>query len=166
MLDIEFVSEIAVGYLHGVQNKKVTLDTWYESYEEEFESQSEVEQVFNIVLGEIHGFFPEIAETRWRKKSDFYSLFLVLSERENLLPLSREMRTGLRETLEVFARDVDRFVRNPDESDDVNRSVRRYAAAVERAVSDLANRRARRDELRILFNEQLEDPALVVAQLP
>jgi hypothetical protein len=159
MLDIEFISEIVIGYLHGVQNKKDTLDNWYEAYEEEFENRRDVESTFNTILGEIHSCLPDMSETRWRKKSDFYSLFLVLTERKNILPLSRDLRSGLGEGLKVFARDVDRFLRNPGENGDVSDSVKRYAAGVERAASDLANRRTRRDELRMLLDEHLENPA-------
>jgi hypothetical protein len=33
MIDIEYISELAIGYMHGLQNKKDTLDKWYEAYE-------------------------------------------------------------------------------------------------------------------------------------
>ena len=92
MLDIEFISELVVGHLHGVQNKKESLDDWYESYEQEFEQRRDVEKVFSATLAELHGILPDIAETRWRKKSDFYTLFLVLAERAKQFPFSRDTR--------------------------------------------------------------------------
>ena len=86
------------------------------------------------------------------------SLFLVFTEYKNLLPLSRDLRSELGEGLNLFARDVDRFLRNSDEHGDVSDSVKRYAAGVERAASDLGNRRKRRDELRIILEEHLNNP--------
>ena len=36
MLDVEFISELTIAAIHGVQNKKLTLDKYYEMYEGEF----------------------------------------------------------------------------------------------------------------------------------
>jgi hypothetical protein len=36
MLDIEYISELAVALLFGPQNKKALLDEYYASFEEEF----------------------------------------------------------------------------------------------------------------------------------
>jgi hypothetical protein len=51
MLDVEFISELAIGILHGPQNKKASLDRWYRTYEAEFGQRSEAEQVFTVVTG-------------------------------------------------------------------------------------------------------------------
>jgi hypothetical protein len=53
MLDVEFVSELAIAVLRGPQNKKASLDRWYRTYEEEFEERAEIEQTFEQVLGEL-----------------------------------------------------------------------------------------------------------------
>ena len=42
MLDVEFISELAVGILHGLQNKKLTLDKYYELYELEFPERDKI----------------------------------------------------------------------------------------------------------------------------
>jgi uncharacterized protein with ParB-like and HNH nuclease domain len=39
MLDVEFISELAIAVLHGHQNKKETIDYYYRQYEEEFENR-------------------------------------------------------------------------------------------------------------------------------
>ena len=103
MLDIEYISELVVAHLHGIQNKKEELDTYYELYEQEFEERSHVENLFNSVLGEIRAVLPELNATRWRKKSDFYTLFLVIAERARELPFARDGRSRLREELLSFA---------------------------------------------------------------
>ena len=153
MLDVELISELAVGYLHGPQNKKDRLDEWYQAYEEEFEDKSRVETVFNVVLGELLAILPDIERTRWRKKSDFYTLFLCFAGIQDELPFDRASRERLREALVAFARDVDRFLRDPAENDDVPADVKKYSAAVERAASDLGNRKKRRDSVLALIRE-------------
>ena len=157
MLDVEFISELAIGHLHGVQNKKDSLDDWYQAYEEEYEDRNNIESLFQTALGELNTLVPDFPKTRWRKKSDFYSLFLVLAAMNTQLPFARDVRDRLSGTLGQFAADVDRFLRAPDENDDVDSSVKRYSAAVERAASDLANRRARRDELTTIIENGIAE---------
>jgi hypothetical protein len=81
MLDHEFISELAVAYLHGPQNKKDKLDTYYQLYEEQFDDRDRLVSTFRAVTAEIGQLIPELSKTRWRKKSDFYTLFLELSPR-------------------------------------------------------------------------------------
>lgn len=92
MLDVEFISELAIGFLHGVQNKKDSLDDWYQAYEEEFDDRNSVESLFQNVLGELKACMPDFARIRWRKKSDFYSLFLVLAAMNEQLPFASDVR--------------------------------------------------------------------------
>ena len=80
MLDVEFVSELAVAFLHGLQNKKTNLERMYQVYEKEFEQSPRVEEAFSKTLGELEQALPNIRQTRWRKKSDFYTLFLVFRD--------------------------------------------------------------------------------------
>jgi hypothetical protein len=103
MLDIEFISELAVAYVHGPQNKKTSLDKWYPAYEQSFPDQSRVTNVFQVVLGELAQVLPAISGTRWRKKSDFYTLFLVFASHEDQLPLPRASRDRARIQLGQFA---------------------------------------------------------------
>lgn len=151
MLDVEFISELIIGHLHGVQNKKDTLDDWYQTYEKEFDARREVEKTFSLVLGELHTLLPNIAETRWRKKSDFYSLFLVLADMAKQFPLPRERRNEIGKALRAFGEAVDKYLRDPSKTEGVPENVIKYATAVQRAASDLANRKRRRDILRQLI---------------
>jgi hypothetical protein len=157
MFDVEFISELAIGFLHGVQNKKDVLDNWYQAYEEEFDERRAVESLFRDVLGELKACLPDFGQTRWRKKSDFYSLFLVFAAMNAQIPFARDVRDRIGCSLKQFAIDVDRFLRSPDENGTVSDSVKRYSAAVERAASDLGNRRIRRDELTILLTAAMEN---------
>lgn len=152
MLDIEFVSELVVAHLHGLQNKKEALDEWYQAYEREYPQRQEVESLVRTVLSEIVALIPELERTRWRKKSDFYSLFIWLARHSKVMPFSREGRSELKKRLVKFALNVDRFLSDPDASD-IPDMVKRYALAVERAASDLANRKERDAKLTELLGD-------------
>jgi hypothetical protein len=154
MLDIEFISEVVVAYLHGVQNKKASLDDWYQAYEREYPQRKEIEAIVYTTLGELAALMPDIQKTRWRKKSDFYTLFLLLARHTDLMPFSREGRNQVRECLVEFGSDVDSFLADP-EAADIPEASRKYALAVERAASDLANRRERETQLAAALRDAL-----------
>lgn len=107
MADVEFVSElIALIIRQTPLDKKEQLDSVYEEYMEwpEFES-SETIKVFNEILNDCQTIFgkdglDEIKFTRFRQKSDFYSLFgAIFNLRQNggnlaerdLEPLRRDL---------------------------------------------------------------------------
>jgi hypothetical protein len=155
MLDIEFLSELVVAHLHGVQNKKDTLDDWYQAYEREYPQRKDAEATLIATLGELLALMPDIAKTRWRKKSDFYSLFLVLARHATLIPFSRDGRTGIRKSVVEFGSAIDRFLADP-ETPDIPASAKAYARAVERAASDVANRRERHTQLEGLIKDVVD----------
>lgn len=165
MLDREYVSELVVGVLHGPQNKKQTLDTWYETYETDFPRSKEVQDIFYSVTGEISQVLPELGRSRWSKKSDFYSLFLVLAKKRETFPLPREARKQLHQLLVMFGEAIDNYDVDIDTDlqpgpatvdpllpDNFRNTVRRYALAVQRAASDIANRRIRQQMIEVVLD--------------
>lgn len=75
---------------------------------------------------------------------------------KNELSFASDERDIIGEALSLFGSNVDPFLRSPDENETVPDSVEHYAAAVERAASDLANRRRRRDEISNIVKSSLE----------
>lgn len=53
MLDVEYVSELAVAALNGLQNKKKNLEEFYQQYETQFDDAERLRGLFFKVLGEI-----------------------------------------------------------------------------------------------------------------
>jgi hypothetical protein len=124
-----------------------------------------------MVLLEIQLLVPELKRTRWRKRSDFYSLFSALARFDNSLPFSPDHRRDVSSRLSAFADEVDEAVRvaddltlegaadvvggigtgRPDETS--SGPAARYADAVERAATDLARRRVREAILVDLIGE-------------
>ncbi|MEP7212539.1 MAG: DUF262 domain-containing protein [Acidobacteriota bacterium] len=144
MLDVEYVSELVVGLLHGYQNKKTTLDKYYQLYEEEFDEQEFVVETLDSVVGEILQILPDIRKTRWSKKSDFYTLFLVFAEHRRSLPLTALARGAAREMLEKFANSIDEIGKSQESAKaKYPQNVRNYSKAVIRAASDLGSRKSR-----------------------
>lgn len=144
MLDHEFISELAIAHLHGVQNKKDKLDDYYHRYEEQFDGRSSLIATFRKTTGELAAILPSINLTRWRKKSDFYTLFLVLAERADSFPLSSENRTSIQSRLYEMAGLVDKLLKLEEtEWTETDPHVLAYARAVSRAASDKANRATR-----------------------
>jgi len=147
MLDVEFVSEIAVAYLNGHQNKKTKLDAYYELYEQEFEDELKVKRTFRSVLGELRYLIVSRPTSRWSKKTDLYTLFLVLASRAEFLPLSEDKRSELRSKLLTFGLAVDAYLSaDAPKADDYAAPVVEYGAGV-RASSDLGSRKRRFDAL-------------------
>lgn len=147
MMDIEYISELAIAVLHGHQNKKENIDKYYQEYEEEFDQRDELVTTFKSVIYELEQILPDIKTTRWKKKTDFYSLFLYLASHEHNLPLSVEKRNLIREKLDEFAHEINRYIstENTEESD-FSEQVTNYGKSI-RASSDLGNRKRRHKTL-------------------
>lgn len=147
MLDVEFISELSVAILNGIQNKKKNLEEFYQQYETKFEDAEQLRSIFVRVLGEIEQVLPKLSTTRWRKKSDFYSLFLKLAKHHEVLPLTAEGRVALGDLLTSYAAAVDDVLAEKTPAATVAENIQHYVRAVEKAASDLGSRRARDEAL-------------------
>jgi hypothetical protein len=83
MGDVEYISELLAALISGPQNKKKSLDFYYQSLAEwRQEERVAIVGEFNSVLSDLEAIFPTshpISSTRYFQKSDFYSLFLAIS---------------------------------------------------------------------------------------
>jgi hypothetical protein len=167
MLDVEFISELAIAVLHGHQNKKLTLDEYYLLYEEEFDAAEELIETFQLVIFEIEQLYPDIKNYRWKKKSDFYSLFYYLSVKRKALPLPAKQRLDLRSTLDKFAGAVTAILSATAGADNDNADpvVESYAKSI-RASSDLGNRRRRHEALMATCDEILSHNYVISSEHP
>jgi hypothetical protein len=176
MLDVEYISELAIAVLHGPQNKKTTLERWYTAYEEPeaFDRESYLTDIFITTTREIASIVPHLSRNRWSKKSDFYTLFLVFAAHRSSLPLDASRRITARELLlEMAERVTDTLSRAAMEAADEDQDdegeegalpleseegqdldfqidenlVLTYAQSVGRAATDLKNRKDRQHAL-------------------
>ncbi|RGQ57969.1 DUF262 domain-containing protein [Enterocloster bolteae] len=149
MLDSEFISELAIAFLNGHQNKKAKLDYYYKLYEEEFSEGDEVKHVFDSVIGEILQVLPNIKKTRWRNMTDFYTLFLVMAQYNNKVPFSSDIREKLNIVLIDFSNKVtnlQKAIKEDIASDEKDMNIRNYSSGI-RASTDLGSRKLRFEAL-------------------
>lgn len=159
MLDVEFVSELAIAILNGHQNKKLTIEKYYQLYEKEFEQRNYIKELFDSVLRELISIMP--TETnRWYKRTDFYTLFIVLARHKDKLPLSQDKRVLATNKLTIFGQQIDSMVSinkvedelEPSVSGNFPPNVLAYGQGM-RGSTDLGSRRRRDDALEIELAE-------------
>ena len=154
MRDIEFVSDLLIAVMHGPQSgNALTIDEFYRQYEEyetEFPGQSNARRVFNRVLDLIQELLPDIKETRWRNRTDFYSLFVVLSSHMRS-PRPSPPIDAMRAALDRFAAHIE-TLRNDDEGA-VRQEVVTYLRSWERGSSDRSRRVDRHEVLESILAE-------------
>ncbi len=142
MGDVEFVSELLIGTMHGPQGGNAkTLDDYYkqyEDYEDEFPGQPRAERLFNRTLEKIQIILPNIKECRWGNKTDFYTLFVSIAAllRSKQIPSARH--NALKKALLQFAKDIDE--RLGDDSAQVSDHAVKYVRAVEKGANDKKRR--------------------------
>lgn len=87
MAEAELVSELLVAQLAGMQDKKSTLEDFYQEYDETFASRKTCETRFRTTMDEISSIIgEEISSTEFRRPPMFYSLFCVVFHRLYGLP--------------------------------------------------------------------------------
>jgi hypothetical protein len=153
MEDVEFISELFVGMMAGPQDKKKSLDQFYDEFENVFPDKERWVRVFNETIAVLGVLMNQEELQRWSGRSDFYSLFTVTSsyvaERKKWTP-KRLTRVSAR--LHGFRRQVDQAKRR-DNVRQFPANVHEYAEAVTRAASDIARRKARDEILRRIVDQ-------------
>jgi len=147
MGDVEFMSELLIGALHGPQGGRAAeIDGYYRRYEDcdvEFPEQRPAVVLFRLALDKVRALLPDIKRTRWGNRTDFYSLFVALAALLRSSTLPRPKVRPLRAALLRFAGDVDR--RLADEKAHVSDEVIAYVRAVEKGPNEKSRRAARHE---------------------
>ncbi len=81
MKDVEFISELFVIVLDGIQDQQRTLDKFYSDYDVVFPKKNRHLAKFNQIMQSLKTIAPVIQETRFSKKGDFYALFAAAMEK-------------------------------------------------------------------------------------
>ncbi|MDP8982269.1 MAG: DUF262 domain-containing protein [Acidobacteriota bacterium] len=150
MADIEMMSDLLIGLLHGPQGgSSKIIDQYYEQYEpfeDEFPEQNRTRYRFAATLDTIKRLFPEIGSApRWGNRADFYSLFVAIGSlfREFSLPTKQEKH--LADALLKFAREVDNKLETPTKR--TSKGATTYVRAIEKGSNDKARRLDRHEAL-------------------
>ena len=149
MADIEMMSDLLIGLLHGPQGGSARIiDQYYEQYEQyedELPEQSRLRRLFNRVREATGRLFPKISESRWGNRADYYSLFVALGSLLEKRDLSARSEKALRESLLQFADEVDKRLEDPVAK--TNPRAKEYARAIEKGSNDKARRADRHEQL-------------------
>jgi hypothetical protein len=150
MGDVEFTAELLAGLVEGAQDKKGDLDYFFERYAEW--APAEVDRTRSEFLGalaEIRRIFPDnelpLRTTRFKQKSDFYSLFLTVAD------FHRGGFTGEGKDLSCLRQDMrllDRYIA-PQSPVAI---LSEYAIKCVSQANSIASRAWRRDLLTMLLN--------------
>ena len=162
MRDIEFVSDLLIGVLHGPQGGSPRiLDDYYamyEDYDREFPTQRECRRRFYITLELIREVLPDLPNTRWTNKTDFYSLFVAIAHLLKERTLQNSDFNSLRRDLDEFAKEISKYQQN--ERARVPEEVIRYVGAMRRGSSDRTRRGVRHQALLAVISPHFEKRSL------
>jgi hypothetical protein len=87
MLEAEFVSEVLIAFLDGMQDKKKSIDKYYERYDESFAQRAQLEKRFRDVVDDIEASLSDhLRETAFRRPPLLYTLFCAVYHRRYGLP--------------------------------------------------------------------------------
>jgi hypothetical protein len=162
----EFASEVLYAiYLNAFPNKKEGLDDLFKTFEwseKASTSLTTLERRMGRAIEQISSIAPVLRRTRFRNKSDFYSLLVFLARHAESLPIAKSREPEFVDTIKRFSSLVNETKRveglegkeetttlggAPAEVSPFDRAAVKYLRAVERAASDRLNRVRRNDAL-------------------
>jgi len=159
MKDLEFVSNLVIGVLHGPQGgaSKVVDDYYqrHEDYDDEFPEQRRTNELFTKTLKTVQGLIPEIKGCRWGNMTDFYTLFVAIASQLRTKSLPQKRFTAVVEALGDFETQVDR--RLSDETAKVSENAINYVRAVEKGANDKKRRADRQEALLGIIGQFFEE---------
>ena len=143
MLDVEYIEELLTIILKGIQDKKDYLDTVCEEYMQ-LDNQEEIVNIFTGIIDDIARIFDAeklpMKDTRFKQKSDFYSLFACILELRKGAVLNSQNLESAREILREMCDNI-----GPQSDDDMYRE---YATRCLSDANSLSNRQWRVDFLK------------------
>lgn len=147
MNDVEYVSELLIGLLHGPQGGGAAIiDEYYKQYEDfedEFPDQKRTARLFEQALTSVQEVLPNIKETRWSNKTDFYTLFVALGSLFRSSDLVSGKGKVAQKALSSFETEVNTRLANDQYK--TNENVVSYVRAVEKGANDKKRRADRHD---------------------
>jgi hypothetical protein len=149
MMDIEFMSELLIGVMHGPQGGSARIiDEYYriyEDYEDQFPDQQRTQKLFEETLKTVQTLLPDIKSTRWGNKTDFYTLFVALASLVRSSQPRQKSVKEVRRSLDRFAEQIDLRLANEDAK--VPKAAVEYVRAVEKGANDKKRRADRQAAL-------------------
>jgi len=150
MLEVELTSELMIAQLDGMQDKKKSIDTVYERYDEAFPDQKRTETRFASTLNEIQTALHDVLpDSEFRRVPLFYSLFCTVYHRAYGLPKAelsspkRPLTNAEKQTLRSAVAKLSELISRAKEEENIPESSVRFVTACLRQTDNLEPRRVR-----------------------
>jgi Protein of unknown function DUF262 len=144
MREVELTSELVIGMLEGLQDKKKTIDRFYKSWDDTFPKEDLARNQFRAVVDSIEDLLgPTLQDTIFHRPALFYSLFLAfhtLRYGSDEHPANRKLLTKSN-AFNII--NVLHDLSEATKADIPPRSLIRFIAATERQTDNIGPRRMR-----------------------
>lgn len=148
MKDAEFVSELLVLVMDGIQDQQKTLNKFYSDYDVIFPTKAKCVTRFKQIVASLATIEDTIAKTRLRNKSDFYGLFAAVNELK--LPTNKPL------DLSPARKDLAKLSKEMEASaDSLTGQTQEYYTTIIEGGNKLAKRKRRMEILRDIIREHL-----------
>jgi len=151
MLEVEFTSELLIAQMVGMQDKKKSISTFYEKYDDEFPQRTKFEDRFRKTIDIIGQSLGEnLKDTPFKRTPIFYSLFCAVYHRLYGLPKLKSStpqkalsNTEQQNLLSTVARLSEALQQYEEDDDKLPPSLRRFAIASSRQTDNIEPREIR-----------------------
>jgi uncharacterized protein DUF262 len=154
MKEVELVSELMILQIDGLQDKKKSINDFYEMYDEKFPGRRQIEARLRSVIDAINDALADLlVNSEFRRVPLFYSLFSAVFHRMYGLPneklrtkhsaLSRSDEAGLREAVLKLSDQVSRA----KQEESIPDAYERFVAACLQQTDNLRPRQTRLNEI-------------------
>jgi len=154
MEEVELVSELLIAGLVGMQDKKRSIDDFYNDYDETFEQAATQRTRFSRVLDVVSEVFAEgLAETEFHRPPLFYTLYVVVYHRLFGMPKAAKPRklgvikkdelTRLSSAVVTLSTAIETY----RQEGEVSAALTSFVAAAQRQTDNLKPRQTRFDTL-------------------
>ena len=157
MLEVELTSELLIAGIAGMQDKKASIETFYNELDDSYPKEKRDTKRFRETLGTISETFNgELVESQFRRPPLFYTLYCVVYHHIFGLPkiqrstpkkrLTANNRESLREAVVRLSDAVD-LSKDPAEAINVPKKYRSFVMACQRQTDNIGPRRERFNSL-------------------
>ena len=156
MLEVELTSEMLIAGAVGMQDKKNSIDSFYETWESSYPNQEKYRKRFQAAMNVISETFigDELATSSFRRPPLFYTLYCVVFHHMFGLPkiqratpqarLTRNRREGLREAVVLLSDKIDE---SKDPTVEISLKFKKFIAACARQTDNINPRKIRFNSL-------------------
>lgn len=159
--DEQFISELSLLAIEGITNKKDRLDNFFEKTEVDFSEKDLLEETFQIIFDTLNPMASELSKTRWRNKTDFYTLFSVICDVKQYIYVLQKNQSDILSSLIEFSKSVNECLKvNEELGANFPEYIKNYTKGV-RASTDYKARLLRKDSLKYYLQQKINELAVI-----